>query len=702
MGDCDRSFILRKFCITIEAIIMNRKLAVLLLLLSTHIYAENPVLFRGSGLAYADKMLVMTLAGIVNRDTARLYLWNVYESWSFKNTDEIWGDIYRQRGGVVFDTISSVNQLVNRFREKIDGGVVYDFNRFYGNFSGQSFNWQAEYASLIGGLSNRLPVTASLAAAYGLQITDSVLVHDSFDDDSSRYLPARLEQALHPWNNTSLTEEQRYLTLIDWGIRNILPLCNPAKFYIRELTDFTVKERMFQVNLAGTEDLNFNSLPAAKAELIERLLLFMQGRNPNDIFHIYGWMRPEPLTQWFATYNASFHETLLGNLSWHTAFRIPDESLVLKSKVNQDTVQVRNKFYLLLISSEGDASNWVAGLQSGAWVSSDRGTVPFGWGINLHLLSMAPFIAKYYYDTATEKDGFISVTSPLGYAYPDLWTAAALPSAHATSAELMDLFSLKEIYGYKHYASSGSVIYRGRTINNSFNFQKYGQFQKNIGAEITFLFDPLLATQTPNQSYGSLLFNHVNDGTFYGNSTDIPAMAARIKTAVQNKTKPYFYLAGYQRMRHNTASLINSPGSSDITPQKLKQLYDILKADPDIGADVDFVTPQYFSALMRKKLGLTSSAEESLLAVIEYSLQSYPNPFNSRTRIQLELPESGFTELAIYGVTGELKEVLHRGELEQGRHYIDLNASSYTSGIYFAVLKTSSGVKKTAKLLLVK
>jgi hypothetical protein len=155
-------------------------------------------------------------------------------------------------------------------------------------------------------------------------------------------------------------------------------------------------------------------------------------------------------------------------------------------------------------------------------------------------------------------------------------------------------------------------------------------------------------------------------------------------------------------MRHNTASLINSPGSADITPQKLKQLYDILKADPDIGADVVFVTPQYFSSLLRKKLGLTDVALSNGLSVQDYSLLNYPNPFNSSTRIQVEIPEGGFAELLIYSVTGELKEVVHRGELEQGRHYMDLNAAGYTSGIYIAVLKTSAGVKKTAKLLLMK
>lgn len=677
------------------------RLILTIILLNIFIKAENPVLFKGTGLSYSDKMLVMGLAGIVNRDSARLYLWNVYETWSFKQTDETWGDLYQERGGVVFDTLSSVAQLVNRFRSFIAGGVQYDFNRFYSNFSGQNFNWQAEYAALIGGLSNRLPVTASMALTYNLNMTDSVLIHDSFNSDSSRYIPCRLDNASHQWNAAGLTEEQRYFSIIDWGIKNLLPLCNPGKFYIRELTDYTVKEKMFQVNLAGTDDLNFNSLPEQKAEFLERILNYMQSRNPDNIFHIYGWMRPEPLTQWFATFNSSFHETLLGNLSWHTSFSVTDTVLALKSAVNADTVVLRNKFYVVLIGSEGDASNWVVGLQSGAWVSPERGTVPFGWGINLHLLNSAPFIAKYYYETATAKDGFLSVTSPLGYAYPDLWSAAALPNAQAESRELLQKFGLKEIYGYKHYASSGLVVYRGKTISNSFNFVKYGQFQKNIGADISFIFDPFLATQLPNVTYGSLLFNHVNDGTFYGNASDIPAMAQRIKTAVMNKTKPYFYLGGYQRMRHNNSSLINSPGASDITPQKLKQLADILYSDPEIGNDIEIVTPQYFSALLRIKLGLTDIEPREINTVEGFELSGYPNPFNSSSKIRVKMFETGEAGITVYSISGEPVITLHKGDLEKGTHEFEFNAPWLSSGVYILVVK-SGLIRKSLKLTLLK
>lgn len=193
---------------------MNRVLFIIVFLASC-IKPENPVLFRGTGLAYSDKILVMSLAGIVNRDSARLFLWNVYETWSYKQADEDWGNIYRERGGIVFDTISSVAQLVNRFRPFISGGVQYDFNRFYSNFGGQNFNWQAEFAAVIGGLTDRLPVTASIAVTYNLPMVDSILVHDVFNSDTVRYIPTKLDNSALRWNASGLTEEQRYFAIID-------------------------------------------------------------------------------------------------------------------------------------------------------------------------------------------------------------------------------------------------------------------------------------------------------------------------------------------------------------------------------------------------------------------------------------------------------------------------------------------------------
>jgi len=200
-------------------------------------YGQRAVLFNGAGNSQLDKVTAMALAGIVNRDSARLYLLNVYEAWSYNQTDEKWRDLYRSRGGVTFDSVTNITALVNRFRPFINGAVTYDQNRYFSNFSGQNFNWSVEQAAVIGSLTNRIPLTATMASILSLPVSDSVQASDSFDGDPPAWLPGRLESAAHPWNNTSLTEEQRYLLQLDFGIRNVLPLCNPKRLYIREFTD---------------------------------------------------------------------------------------------------------------------------------------------------------------------------------------------------------------------------------------------------------------------------------------------------------------------------------------------------------------------------------------------------------------------------------------------------------------------------------
>ncbi len=677
---------------------MKLKLLLFIVINISSILPYDAVLYNGTGASTSDKIAVLTLAGIVNRDSARLYLFNVYETWSYTQTDEQWRDIYRTKGNVVFDSVASLSTLVNKFRHFLNGAITYDPNRTFGNFTGQSFRWQAEYASLIGGLTNRLPLTSSTAVSLGLQVSDSVEVIDAFDSDPSIWVTGKLELASHSWNNTSLTEEQRYLNLLNWGVANLLPLCNPSKFYIREVTDWTISKKMFQVNLAGTGDLDLNSMPTARADILENVLNFMHSKNQNSIFHIYGWIRPEPMTQWFAQFGSSFHETLLGNLSWHSSFPVNNLYLVPPSAVNSDTVQVRDRYYLIFIGTEGDASNWNFSFQSGAWLSSQRGSVPVNWGWNLHLFNECPFVAQYYFQTATANDGFLSVTSPLGYAYPDLWGNDVWNSAVLSSRYLIDQFSIDKIYGYKHYAGNGSMIYRGKTINNSFNFTKYGQFQAAIQSPFTMIFDPLLPTQTPNTNYGALIFNHVNDGTFYGNVSNLNTAAANIVNLIKNKPRPKFILAGYQRLRQDDFNNRTDPSTVDISIMRLKQLIDLIKADSSVGTYVDVVTVEYFSALIRKYLGLTKVEEEIATPEGFYLSQNYPNPFNPVTTIRFKIPNSPSSErviLEVYDILGNEVATLLSEELQPGLYEYKFDGQTFniSSGVYFYRLQSSDFVE---------
>jgi hypothetical protein len=466
-----------------------------------------------------------------------------------------------------------------------------------------------------------------------------------------------------------------------------------------------------------------------KADILENILHHLKSKNPTAIFHIFGWIRPEPMTQWFAQFGSSFHETLLGNLSWHSSFRVAPKRLQLKSNVLPDTVVVRNNYYLVFIGTEGDAGNWNFGFQSGAWLSAQRGNIPLAWGWNLQLLALCPFVVQYYFDTATPKDGFISVTSPLGYAYPDLWGNDVWNNAVDSSRRLTDEFSIREFYAYKHYAAAGTMVYRGKTINNSFNFTKLGAFQKAISANMTFLFDPMLQTQTPNTAYGSLLFNHVNDGTFYGDASNLNSMAANILGLIRNKPKPYFLLAGYQRLRQDNFSGRSAPSSGDINIPRLQQLIALLAADTSTGRAIEVVTPQYFSALLRKKLGLPNTAEEETDRLpAELRLwQNYPNPFNPATVIRYHVPGNGqqstacvspqkaltdnpstangtrvrFVSLNIYDALGSIVARLVNELQPEGTHEVLFNGAGLPSGIYFYALHID-GYTQTRKMALLK
>lgn len=84
-----------------------------------------------------------------------------------------------------------------------------------------------------------------------------------------------------------------------------------------------------------------------------------------------------------------------------------------------------------------------------------------------------------------------------------------------------------------------------------------------------------------------------------------------------------------------------------------------------------------------------------------YALTAYPNPFNPRATITLELPAAGRTTLRVYDVTGRLVETLADGVLSAGSHTLFFDGSLYSSGIYFARLEAGS-VTRTQKLALLR
>ncbi|MCI0449901.1 MAG: Omp28-related outer membrane protein [Chlorobi bacterium] len=86
----------------------------------------------------------------------------------------------------------------------------------------------------------------------------------------------------------------------------------------------------------------------------------------------------------------------------------------------------------------------------------------------------------------------------------------------------------------------------------------------------------------------------------------------------------------------------------------------------------------------------------------EYSLsQNYPNPFNPTTNIVFTIPKSEHVSLKFYDMMGREVATYLDAVVEAGTYKAEVDASSWSSGIYFYTLKTNSFVE-TKKMTLVK
>lgn len=94
----------------------------------THTLLADLSVPAGAARVWDEIHAVATLQGIVNRDAPRLYL--RYVEYAGRNIDDWWLEMLRRSGewlaGVSLHRIDSLEKLVNVFRDRIAGAVVYD------------------------------------------------------------------------------------------------------------------------------------------------------------------------------------------------------------------------------------------------------------------------------------------------------------------------------------------------------------------------------------------------------------------------------------------------------------------------------------------------------------------------------------------------------------------------------------------------
>jgi len=85
----------------------------------------------------------------------------------------------------------------------------------------------------------------------------------------------------------------------------------------------------------------------------------------------------------------------------------------------------------------------------------------------------------------------------------------------------------------------------------------------------------------------------------------------------------------------------------------------------------------------------------------EFGVSVHPNPGNAQFTIELDLPVTATTSVAIFDLSGKQVQSLHQGDLHSGKSTFSWNAVEHSSGIYFVRAETDRQVQ-TSKLVLLK
>ncbi len=81
--------------------------------------------------------------------------------------------------------------------------------------------------------------------------------------------------------------------------------------------------------------------------------------------------------------------------------------------------------------------------------------------------------------------------------------------------------------------------------------------------------------------------------------------------------------------------------------------------------------------------------------------QNYPNPFNPKTTVEFSLPKDENTTLKVFNSLGKEVGTYHSGNTKAGKYKIVIDATEWSSGLYFYKIQSGS-FSETKRMMLVK
>lgn len=258
----------------------------------------------------------------------------------------------------------------------------------------------------------------------------------------------------------------------------------------------------------------------------------------------------------------------------------------------------------------------------------------------------------------------------------------------------------ENISGSVFFRSSNITTYSSKGFADSLknNYYKYAALQPTMDWK---------DTSVPNSPENLVVNRDAEKEYVFDLSWDKPQIDVQAKSA-----------AGHVDTLIKYAVYRVDAGSSPNTVEEMENPYNLIAVTgetsyTDVAAPPSEESHWYFvTAVSRNNVESvpTSAVEGGIVVSNEKTSeipeqillqQNYPNPFNPVTKIQFQLPESGFTSLKVYDMLGRQVAELVNQNMLAGEHTVNFDASKLSSGIYIYQLRIGD-VSLNRKMTLIK
>ncbi len=641
--------------------------------------------------SYDDAMVVACLQGIINRNSAEIYLTPSYINrplYGFLTPNDLtrteyWLDIMttgnRWLSNYDIANISDINDLFTLAEGKVKGVVIWDKN----------VPATINVATTIAGVEDAIVLSPDNANRYhnrwnlpviiDLRGMFTGVVTGSKKNDAYRWaIDNYLKTGKCSTHQVCLYEDafstrdignDKYVVVRDWAIMNrsfvydLSPWGDEAPYddpNQRRGTDLaTYKQMLSEIykNAGGTEMTE-----------IAGFFSFSKYSNvaPNESIH-------EPVqTEWESVYLMSpynCYQNTVADDCYNQSFH--SQAPVTTLKQSRPVLEpLKNKTYICFLMADFDSATPLYDFIPDFWDDPQRGELPVAWGINPNLIETYPDIIKYFYDTRTVNDYFTADASAAGYMNPTRILSQNLPLFVEHNKKFYDRLDMTISPMVLDFDQPSPEV---KDAFSQFSSDGYATIVMDLHFNGGHSPEPQVWNEMP------ILNLRNNVGNIYDPEISSDVISADIP---QNSTGPTFY---FYRIVWTKPSLLVS------TVNRLKQIR------PDL--DIEVVDPYNFFSLFKQfETGeILSDQLYKKLNIVDIS--NFPNPFVNTTTIKYNVTSTCIVSLYIYDSIGKrIETIVDSKKHKLGSYTTEWNPSSNISkGVYQIRLETfSSDGNKTS------